>query len=117
MKLPAIITSLFIATGASLPGSVAAAAPTSAPPSLREAGRVPIETVVQRRSRKPRGHLVEPFGYNDDYRAYGYWPGHGIDDWSHWSPSYHPGWPCVSGGRGSTGKSAYPSWEVGRGCR
>ena len=115
MKLPAIVASLFIATGASLPAYVAAAAPISAPPSLREAARVPIETVAQRRSRTPQGHLVAPSGYDDGYRAHGYWPGHGIDDWSHWSPSHHPGWPCVSGG--STGKSAFPSWEVGPGCR
>jgi|SoiMethySBSTD1v2_1073268.scaffolds.fasta_scaffold12805_3 hypothetical protein len=117
MKLPAIVTGLLIATGVSLPACVAVAAPISAPPSLREAARVPIETVEQRRSRKPRGHSVAPSGYDDRYRAYGYQPGYGSDDWSHWSPSYHPGWPCVSGGRGSTGKSAYPSWEVGRGCR
>jgi hypothetical protein len=33
MKLPAIVASLFIATGALLPACVAVAAPTSAPPS------------------------------------------------------------------------------------
>jgi hypothetical protein len=76
-------------------------------------------TYVQRQPRAYSGtRYWSPYaGYGDGYRAYGYWPGQGNDNWSHWSPSYHPGWPCVSGGRGTTGKSAYPSWEVGRGCR
>ena len=117
MKLPAIVTGLLIATGASLPACVAVGAPIPVPPSLREVARTPTETVAQQRSRKPRGYSVAPSSYDDRYRAYGYRPGYGGDDWSHWSPSYHPGWPCVSGGRGSTGRSAYPSWEVGRGCR
>src|SRR5262245_53396667 len=117
MKLPAIVSTLFIATGASLPAYVAVAAPISAPQSLREAAGAPIEAVAQRRSRTPRSHSVAPSGYDDPYRAYGYWPGYGRDDWSHWSPSYHPGWPCVSGGRGGTGESAYPRWGVGRGGR
>lgn len=93
MKLPVIVTGLFIATGASLPACVAVAAPISPPPSLREAAGAPVETVEQRRSRAPRRYLVAPPGYDDPYRAYGYWPGHGSDDWSHWIRSYHPGWP------------------------
>jgi len=38
--------------------------------------------------------------------------GNGSYDWSHWSPSHHPGWPCV-GGSDASATSAYPAWEVG----
>jgi hypothetical protein len=39
-------------------------------------------------------------------------------DWSHWSPSHHPGWPCVStSSSDASHTSAYPAWEVKPGCK
>jgi hypothetical protein len=116
MKLPATIVSLFIATSLPLSATAAIATPLSASSSsLRQAGAAAVEYVQHRQSRTSRHHSVTRAERDNAYGAYSYSPGHGIDDWSHWSPSHHPGWPCVSGDASET--SAYPSWEVGPGCR
>jgi hypothetical protein len=105
MRLPTIFVSLFIAASASVP---AAAMPLSAAPSLHATTAPAIETVQYR---GPHARYSAPAGRHDPY-------GHGssdIYDWSHWSPSHHPGWPCVSGDNSTT--SAYPTWEVRPYCR
>jgi hypothetical protein len=62
--------------------------------------------------RGSNGYPSDPY---NSYGAYNYAPGHRADDWSQWSPTNHPGWPCVSGPGDET--SAYPSWEVRPYCR
>jgi hypothetical protein len=117
MKLSATFAGLLIAASAALSTPAAIAMPTSA--SLQEAAALRIETVQHRQSHTARDRVVTPGNPDADpygsYGAHSYAPGHGVDDWSHWSPTYHPGWPCVRGPSDVT--SAYPSWEVGPGCR
>jgi hypothetical protein len=119
MKLPAIFAGLLMATSAALSASAAVAMPLPASASLENATALPIETVQYRRSHTARRHVVTPANPNADpyssYDAYSDAPGHGVDERSHWSPTHHPGWPCVSGPADET--SAYPSWAVGPGCR
>jgi hypothetical protein len=119
MKLFATFAGLLIAASAALSTPAAVAMPASASASLQKAAAPPIETVQHRRSHTTRGHVVTPANPGADpyssYGAYSYAPGHGVDDWSHWSPTHHPGWPCVRGPADET--SAYPSWAVGPGCR
>jgi hypothetical protein len=114
MKPLATIASLLIATSAALSTSVANAVPLSQS-ALHDAATPLVQTVQHRRSHTTHRHAVAPVNRDYDYGAYSYGPGHGVDDWSHWSPTHHPGWPCVSGPADET--SAYPSWEVGPGCR
>jgi hypothetical protein len=116
MKPLATIAGLLIATTMALSTSAAIAVPLSQSASLHKAAASPVETVQHRRSHTPQRHVTAP-AQRGDYGdgAFSYAPGHGGDDWSHWSPTHHPGWPCV-GGEGSQ-TSAYPSWEVGPGCR
>ena len=119
MKPLAAIAGLLIATGTALSPFAAIAAPLSQSVSLHDAAAPLVQTVQHRRSHTAHRRGVAPFGrdYGSDYGygAYSYAPGHGVDDWSHWSPTHHPGWPCVNGPADET--SAYPSWEVGPGCR
>jgi hypothetical protein len=112
MKLSATIAGLLLATSVALPASAAA---LSASASLQSAAALPIQTAQYSRSHVERRHVVTPANPYNSYGAYSYAPGHGADDWSQWSPTHHPGWPCVSGPADET--SAYPSWEVGRNCR
>jgi len=117
MKPLAAIAGLLMATSMALSTSAAIAVPLSQSASLHKAATSPVETVRHRRSHTPQRHDTAPahrdHGYGDG--AYSYAPGHGVDDWSQWSPTHHPGWPCVSGPGDET--SAYPSWEVQPGCR
>jgi hypothetical protein len=115
MKPLATIVSLLIATSAAPSTSVANAVPLSQSTSLHDTATPLVQTVQDRRSHTAHRHVVAPVNRDYDYGAYSYAPGHGVDDWSHWSPTHHPGWPCVSGPADET--SAYPSWEVGSGCR
>jgi len=119
MKLSVTFAGLLIAAGAALSIPAAVAMPASASASLQKGAALPIEIAQHRQSHTARGRVVTPGNPgadpNSSYGAYSYAPGHGVDDWSHWSPTYHPGWPCVSGPADET--SAYPSWEVGPGCR
>jgi hypothetical protein len=55
------------------------------------------------------------YGAYGSYRPYNRMNSSGIYDWNDWSPTHHPGWPCIRGEESAT--SAYPSWEVGPGCR
>jgi|SRR5690242_5349413 len=116
MKMPATIISLLIAASIPLAASAAVALPSSASSSLREAAAAPIQVVKHRKSRVSHNRRSGPTA-KDSYSSYGSYNlnGEGIDDWSHWSPSYHPGWPCVSGTPSET--SAYPAWEVRPQCQ
>jgi hypothetical protein len=118
MKLSAILAGL-IAASTALSASAAAAMPLAASASQKNAAALSIETAQHRQSHTARGRVVTPANPGADpdssYGAYSYAPGNGVDDWSHWSQTYHPGWPCVGGPSDQT--SAYPSWEVGPGCR
>jgi hypothetical protein len=116
MKPLATIAGLLIATSMALSTSAAIAVPLSQSASLHKAAVSPVETVRHRHAHAPQRHVIAPTqrgDYGDG--AYSYAPGHGVDDWSQWSPTHHPGWPCVSGPADET--SAYPSWEVQPGCR
>ena len=100
MKLASAILTLFITAGASLPASAAIPSPNA---SVGEtAAVVPVRAAPHRYP-----HAAHRFGGS----AYG----SGFNDWSHWSRSHHPGWPCVSGDNSTT--SAYPTWEVRPYCR
>lgn len=114
MKPLAAIAGLLIATSMALSTS-AIALPLSQSALLHETAAPLVQTVQHRRSHTAHRRVVAPVNRDYDYGAYSYAPGHGVDDWSHWSPTHHPGWPCVSGPADET--SAYPSWEVGPGCR
>jgi hypothetical protein len=103
MKLASTILALVITAGTSLP--VLAAIPASPNASVGEAAVVPVRAAPHRTP-----HAARHFGRN----AHGS-EGSDFYDWSHWSRSYHPGWPCVSGDSSMT--SAYPSWEVRPYCR
>ena len=119
MKIPATIISLLIAASGALAAPAAVALPSSASPSLREAAAAPIQVVEHRRHAR-RHHRVAPetqdnYGYHGSYSFNG---GEGTDDWSHWSPNHHPGWPCIaSGGSDGSETSAYPAWEMKPQCQ
>jgi hypothetical protein len=114
MKALATIAGLLIATGMALSTSAAIAVPLQSA-SLHDAAAPLVQTVKHHRSHTAHRRVVAPISRDYGDGAYSYAPGHGVDDWSHWSPTHHPGWPCVSGPPDET--SAYPSWEVGPGCR
>jgi hypothetical protein len=124
MKIPSTIISLLIAASVPLVASAAVAQPSSASSSLREAATAPIHVVRHRQS--PQRHRVAPAaqGDNESYGAYSYYGGayspnggEGVDDWSHWSPSHHPGWPCIGSGSEGNQTSAYPAWEMKPQCQ
>jgi hypothetical protein len=139
MKLSATIAGLLIAMSMPLPVSATIASTPSALQSLQQAAATPVVTVQHRRARAARRRVVIPaqpgYGAYDGYGAYGAYGGvrpygyppyggyrpynrmnsSGIYDWNDWSPTHHPGWPCIRGEESAT--SAYPSWEVGPGCR
>jgi hypothetical protein len=123
MKIPSTILSLLIVASAPVLASAAVALPSSASSSLREATVAPIQVVKHRQSR--RHHRVAPAAQDDTYGAYDGYSGAynhnggaGVDDWSHWSPSHHPGWPCITpGGSDGSETSAYPAWEMKPQCQ
>jgi hypothetical protein len=104
MKLASAILALCITAGASLPAL--AAMPASPNAAVSEA----VVVVPVRAAPHRFPHAAPRLGRN----AHGS-DGFGPNDWSHWSRSYHPGWPCVSGDSSMT--SAYPTWEVRPYCR
>jgi hypothetical protein len=112
MKPLAAIAGLLIATSMALSTS-AIAVPLSQSASLHDAAAPLVQTVTHHGSHTAHRRVVAPV--SRDYGAYSYAPGHGVDDWSHWGPTHHPGWPCISPDGRDT--SAYPAWEVGSGCR
>jgi hypothetical protein len=116
MKMPSTILSLLLAASVPLAASAAVALPSSASSSLREAAAAPIQ-IVQHRPHARRHHRAAPEA-QDNYGAYNPNGGEGVDDWSHWSPSHHPGWPCIaSGGSDASETSAYPAWEMKPQCQ
>jgi hypothetical protein len=118
MKIRTII-SLLLAASLPLVASAAAALPVSASSSLRDAAAAPIQA-VKHRPHAPRHHRVAPAAQDSDGYFGSYNPngGEGVDDWSHWSPSRHPGWPCIaSGGSDGSETSAYPAWEMKPQCQ
>ena len=119
MKIPSTIISLLIAASVPLAASAAVALPSSASSSLREAAAAPIQAVRHRQSRAPQHHRVAPAAQDNNgyYGAYNPNGGEGVDDWSHWSPSHHPGWPCISSGSEGGDTSAYPAWEMKPQCQ
>jgi hypothetical protein len=120
MKIPSTILSLFITASLPLAASAAVALPLSGSPSLREAAAVPIQIAQHRQSRAPQHHGVAPSAQDNNgyYGAYNSSGGEGVDDWSQWSPSHHPGWPCISsGGSDASETSAYPAWEMKPQCQ
>jgi hypothetical protein len=116
MKVASILT-LFIAASIPLAASAAVALPSSASSSLREADAAPTQ-VVKHRQHARHHHRVAPAA-QDNEGSYGAYSsgGEGVDDWSHWSPSHHPGWPCISGGSDGSETSAYPAWEMKPQCQ
>jgi hypothetical protein len=116
MKIPSAIFSLLIAASVPLAASAAVALPSSASSSLRAAGAAPIQ-IVRHRPRAPQHHRVAPTDHNDYYGSYNRSGGEGVDDWSHWSPSHHPGWPCIGNGSDASETSAYPAWEMKPQCQ
>ena len=125
MKIPSAIFSLLIAASVPLAASAAVALPSSASSSLRDAAAAPIQ-IVRHRLRAPQHHRVAPAAQDDNgtYGAYNSYGGvynrsggEGVDDWSHWSPSHHPGWPCIGNGSDASETSAYPAWEMKPQCQ
>jgi hypothetical protein len=125
MKIPSAILSLLIAASAPLAASAAVALPSSASSSLRDAAAVPVQ-IVRHRARARQHHRVAPTAQDDNgyfgaYNSYGGVynrnGGEGVDDWSHWSPSHHPGWPCIGTGSEGSETSAYPAWEMKPQCQ
>jgi hypothetical protein len=118
MKIPSAILSLMIAASAPLATSAAVALPSSASSSLRDTAAAPIQSVRHRQSARQH-HRVAPTlqDYNGTYGAYNPNGGEGVDDWSHWSPSHHPGWPCIGNGSEASETSAYPAWEMKPQCQ
>lgn len=112
MKLAATLVSLFITATAAMPASAAMATPLS--PSRGEvAAVIPIKAVQHRQT-----HHRAPADRDDAYAAYGYGGVPQLYNWSHWSRSHHPGWPCVAGMRSDDSVwSAYPSWEIRPYCQ
>jgi hypothetical protein len=118
MKVPSAILSLLIAASVPL-ASAAVALPSSASSSLREVATTPIQVAQHRNSGAPQHHRGAPSAEDSNgyYGAYNSSGGEGADDWSHWSPSHHPGWPCISsGGSDASETSAYPAWEMKPQC-
>jgi hypothetical protein len=122
MKIPSTIVGLLVAASVPLVASAAVALPSSASSSLRELAAVPIQVVEHRRVH----HRVTPeaqendesYGaYNGYSGPYSHGGGGGVDDWSQWSPSHHPGWPCISNGSDASETSAYPAWEMKPYCK
>jgi hypothetical protein len=80
--------------------------------------------MVKHRPSRPH-HRVAPAAQDDDSLGasngysgpYNHNGGAGVDDWSQWSPSHHPGWPCISTGREAAETSAYPAWELKPQCK
>jgi hypothetical protein len=118
MKIPSTILSLLIAASVPLAASAAVALPSSASSSLRDAAAAPIQS-VRHRQRARQHHRVAPTAQDNNgaYGAYNLNDGEGFDDWSHWSPSHHPGWPCIGNGSDSSETSAYPAWEMKPQCQ
>ena len=123
MKIPATIISLLIAASVPLVASAAVALPSPASSSLREAAAAPIQVVKHRRSRASQ-HAPAAQDDNDSYGPYNSYGGPyshnggaGVDDWSQWSPSHHPGWPCIGNGSDASETSAYPAWELKPQCK
>jgi hypothetical protein len=119
MKIPSTIITLLIAASLPLAASAAVALPSSASSSLREAAAAPIQIAQHRQSRAPQHHRVAPAAQdnNDYYGAYSPNGGEGVDDWNHWSPSHHPGWPCIGNSSDASETSAYPAWEMKPQCQ
>jgi len=120
MKIPATIISLLIAASVPLATSAAVALPSSASSSLREAAATPIQVVKHRRSRVSQHAPAaqDSYGsYNSYDGPYSHNGGAGVDDWSQWSPSHHPGWPCIGNGSDASETSAYPAWELKPQCK
>jgi hypothetical protein len=121
MKIPSTIVGLLVAASVPLVASAAVALPSSASSSLREVAAAPIQVVKHRRVHHRAPEAQEN---NDSYGAYNGYSGSyshsgggGVDDWSQWSPSHHPGWPCISNGSNASETSAYPSWEMRPYCK
>jgi len=122
MKIPSTIVSLLIAASLPLVTSAAVALPLSASSSLREAAAAPFQVVKHRRAHRRVAPAAEEnndfYGvYNDLSGAYNHNGGAGLDDWSQWSPSHHPGWPCIGNGSDGSETSAYPAWEMKPQCK
>ncbi len=120
MKIPSTILSLLIAASVPLAASAAVALPSSASSSLRDAAAAPIQSVRHRQHHRvaPRAQDNGYYGaYNSYGGAYNLDGGRGVDDWSHWSPSHHPGWPCIGNGSDASETSAYPAWEMKPQCQ
>jgi hypothetical protein len=121
MRIPSTIVGLLVATSVPLMASAAVALPSSASSLLRDAAAAPIQMVKHRPSRAH--HRVAPAAQDDSYGAYNYGGtydhngGAGVDDWSQWSPSHHPGWPCIGNGSDGSETSAYPTWELKPQCK
>ena len=109
-----VLIAISMAFSMALSAPAALAAPLQSA-SLHDAAASLVQTVKHRQSHTAHRRVVAPVSRDYGDGAYSYAPGHGVDDWSHWSPTHHPGWPCVNGPADET--SAYPSWEVGPGCR
>ena len=118
MKIPSTILSLLIVASVPVLASAAVALPLSASSSLRDAAAAPIQVVKHRQSPTHRRVAPATQDDNDSYGAYNHNGGAGVDDWSHWSPSHHPGWPCIApGGSDGSETSAYPAWEMKPQCQ
>jgi hypothetical protein len=121
MRIPSTIVSLLVAASMPLVASAAIALP-SASSSLRETAAAPIQVVKHRRAHHRAAPEVQENndshgGYNDSSGPYSHNGGVGVDDWSQWSPSHHPGWPCISNGSDASETSAYPAWEMKPYCK
>jgi len=103
--------------------SAAIALPVSASSSLRDATGAPIQVVKHRRSQHRRVSPAarddnDPYGASSSYGgAYNHNGGAGVDDWGHWSPTQHSGWPCIGNGSDGSETSAYPTWELKPQCK
>jgi len=71
---------------------------------------------VQKAQHRQRHTVRAPAVPRDGKGAY---DSSGLYDWSHWSPTHHPGWPCVSmSNSDASDTSAYPAWELREfGCK
>jgi hypothetical protein len=117
MKIPSILSLIILASVPLAPSAAAALPASSVSSSLREAALSPIQ-IAQHRHHVRRHRHAAPA-----QESYGYYSGaysansEGVNDWSHWSPSHHPGWPCISGGSDGSQTSAYPAWEMRPQCQ
>jgi hypothetical protein len=121
MKIPSAILSLLIAASVPLAASAAVALPSSASSSLRDAAAAPIQSVRHRQHHRVAPTAQDNNRYNGAYNSYGGAYNldgrRGVDDWSRWSPSHHPGWPCIGNGSDASETSAYPAWEMKPQCQ